>query len=330
MASIIEIIKVITSLVPSYDGNPDRLNNVISSLIACKALVNAENSAAAIQTILSRLEGKARAAVTDDPLDIDDIINRLKDKCSTTATPNSILAKLNALKQRDSFEKFTQGIEKLTLELERAYLNENVPLDTATKLATGAGIKALTNGVKNDETKLLLKAGQFTALSKAVEKASENEAEKQTNVANVFPIHGRNSQRGTTSSSNSYRNNYQNNRGNFQFHRGSSQNYRGNVQNYRGNFQNYRGNFHQNRGKAHSNRGSFSRFNNRGRGYFNNSGPENRGVYYYTPGNMQVPQQIVGGQQFLPPPAQTTAIQHQHQQQNQYQIALANVQSPRH
>lgn len=84
MASIIEIIKVITSLVPSYDGNPDRLNSVISSLNACKALVNNDNKAVAIQTVLSRLDGKARAAVTDNPEDVDEIINKLKDKCSAT------------------------------------------------------------------------------------------------------------------------------------------------------------------------------------------------------------------------------------------------------
>lgn len=105
MASIIEIIKVITSLVPSYDGNPDRLNSVISSLNACKALVNNDSKAVAIQTVLSRLDGKARAAVTDNPEDVDEIINKLKDKCSATTTPNSIIAKLNALKQRDCFEK---------------------------------------------------------------------------------------------------------------------------------------------------------------------------------------------------------------------------------
>lgn len=66
MTSIIEIFKVITSLVPSHDGNPDRLNSVISSLNACKALVNNDNKAVAIQTVLSRLDGKARAAVTDN------------------------------------------------------------------------------------------------------------------------------------------------------------------------------------------------------------------------------------------------------------------------
>lgn len=167
---------------------------------------------------------------------------KLLTSLSATTTPNSILAKLNALKQRDSFEKFTQGIEKLTLELERAYLNEKVPLDTATNLAASAGIKALTSGVKNDETKLLLKAGQFSILSKAVEKASENEAEKQADAANVYSFQRNNLYRGRPSS-NHYRNN------------------RGNLQNNRGNVQNNRGTFHQPRGNFQNNRGAYSRFN---------------------------------------------------------------------
>lgn len=63
MASVIEIIKVITSLVPLYDGKPEKISNIMSSLQACKPLINNDNKNAALQTILSRMEGKARAAI---------------------------------------------------------------------------------------------------------------------------------------------------------------------------------------------------------------------------------------------------------------------------
>lgn len=39
MASIIQIIKVITLLVLPYDGNGDKLENVVSALEACKPLI---------------------------------------------------------------------------------------------------------------------------------------------------------------------------------------------------------------------------------------------------------------------------------------------------
>ena len=159
MASVIEIIRIISSLVPSYDGKPEKLPNVLAALGACKALVTNENKDAAIQTILSKLEGKARAAAIDAPADIDDLINKLKLKCSPTTSPNTIVSKLSTMKQKESFSKFADEIEQLTLELEKTYIYEKVPLDTASKLATSAGIKALINGTKRAETKLLLKAG---------------------------------------------------------------------------------------------------------------------------------------------------------------------------
>lgn len=46
--------------------------------------------------------------------------------------------------------------------------------------------------------------------------------------------------------------------------------------------------------------------------------------------NSLVPQQVVGGQQFLPAPTQPVTNQQQPQQQHhQCQIALVNVQPPR-
>ncbi|XP_055635701.1 uncharacterized protein LOC129775246 isoform X3 [Toxorhynchites rutilus septentrionalis] len=197
MASVVEIIKVITSLVPPYDGKPDKLNNVISSLQACKPLINNDNNAAAIQTILSRMEGKARAAITETPNSIDTIITKLKEKCQISVEPNTLIAKLNATKQSDSFVKFSEEIEKLTLNLERAYLNENVPLETATKLATNAGLKALSTGARNNEIKQLLKYREFNSLTKAIEKASEIESEKLlSDSAKVFAYNKRNNNSG--------------------------------------------------------------------------------------------------------------------------------------
>ena len=192
MASVIEIIKVISSLVPTYDGKPDKISNVISSLNACKALVTDENKSVAIQTILSRLEGKARAAVPENPASVDEIIIKLKEKCLSTISPTTLIAKLNATVQTDSFLKFTENIEKLTLDLERAYISENVPLDTATKLASSAGIKALQTGIKDNDTKLLLKVGQFDSLTKAIEKASESEAENQIKKTSILTYQNRN------------------------------------------------------------------------------------------------------------------------------------------
>lgn len=330
MTSQIEIIKVITSLVPFYDGKPEKLNNVISSLNACKALLTDANKEVAIQTILSRLEGKARAAVTDNPVSVDVIINKLKEKCSTSTAPSTIIAKLNAIKQGDSFEKFTEKIEKLTLDLERTYLSENVPFDTAVKLATSAGIKALTDGIKNSETKLLLKAGQFDTLTKAVEKASENEAGNHANnTANVFAYQKKNdqSQRGRGSfqqfRNNGNRNgqnhgNYQNNHGNYQNNNGNYHNFQRNNGNFR-NFQSNRGNFSQNRPRFGNYQNNFQQPGNSN--YQNRNRPRGPNMYYMVSENQLAPQQApVGGQRII----QATP-QQQIQHLNPCQVTMSSI-----
>lgn len=179
MTSIAETIKIVAALVPQYSGSVDKLPAVISALTALKSLITNDNRAAAIQVVLSRFDGKARAAVGDNPATIDAIIDILKDKCDKRPHPETVVAKLNAAKQTGDISQFAQQIETLTTELEKCYLAENVPVNTATNLATRAGVKALTAGIRSSETKMILKAGQFNTLSAAVEKAIENEPTKE-------------------------------------------------------------------------------------------------------------------------------------------------------
>lgn len=170
MANIMEIVKIIPQLILPFNGDGEKLNGTIAALNACKVLITNENRAVAIQVVLSRFEGKARAAVGDNPQNIDEIIDKLTNKCKITVAPETVIAKLHATKQVGELTKFTEQIEKLTLDLERSYLNEKVPVDTATRMSVKAGVKALVSGLRSEESKLLLKAGQFTSLSSAIEK----------------------------------------------------------------------------------------------------------------------------------------------------------------
>lgn len=175
MATVLEIIKTTSTLVPEFDGDSEKLNRVISAIKALEPLINAQNKATAIQVILSKLSGKARSAVGDNPQELNTIIDRLKARCSATQSPEVILAKLSNEKQTGELSKFTDQVERLTLQLENAYIAENVPLATATRLATKAGTNALASGVRNRETQLIIKAGKFDTLADAIGKANENE-----------------------------------------------------------------------------------------------------------------------------------------------------------
>lgn len=106
-----------------------------------------------------------------------------------TQSPEAVVAKLNATRQTSTIVDFTDKIEKLALELEKTYLTENVPLVSATRLASKAAVKALTNGVKNSEIQLILKAGQFENLTSAITKVTELEAD-QSQQKQVFWTNG--------------------------------------------------------------------------------------------------------------------------------------------
>lgn len=252
MEANIELIKVISSLVPSYDGTSAKLNSVVSALTALNTLITPQNRALAIQVILSKLEGKARSAVGNNPADLQVIIDKLKEKCDQRQQPDVIIAKMNTAKQVGELSKFTDELERLTLELERAYISEEIPVDTATKMATKAAVKALSNGIKNTETKLILKAGQFTTLSEAIGKAAENESNEKQADSKIFKINqlqntrGQNNPRGSYSHRGTYstRGHY-GYRGNTRY---NNQNNRSNPR-FQNNRYNWRGGF-GNRGRA--------------------------------------------------------------------------------
>lgn len=280
MASIAEIIKIVSSLVPQYDGSGDKLPSILSALAALNTLITDANRAVAIQVVLSRLEGKARSAVGDNPQTVDAIIESLKRKCKITIAPETVVAKLNATKQTGDIVKFTEQIEKLTMELERAYISEEIPVDTALRMAVKAGVKALAGGVKNSETRLLLKAGQFNTLSAAVEKITENES-AGSNSSTSQIMYAR-------------RGGYTPGRGNYQS-RGRGNNRRGH--NSRGNYQNY------NREHSYHHRGNGR---SRGRGmnhntyYVQNQNPPQNINHQMPPQQGQPQQQFVQQTQNLP------------------------------
>lgn len=271
-----------------------------------ETIINNANKAAAIQVILSKLSG--RSAVGDNPQEIKEIIDGLKAKCSTALQPEVILAKLANERQTSELAKFTEQIEKLTLQLENAYVAEKVPLDTASRLAVRAGTNALASGLKNKETQLIIKAGKFETLAEAIGKATENEKNPTTNTILFYKG-----------------NNYNNARG---AHRG--RNNRGHTP--RG------GNMYH--GRSHGNQNNYNSSRGRG-GYGYRNGPGNRGgnnfrggnyhphnrVFYAQPENMPAPQPMnVGGITSMA--AGPTQLPQQSNQQvplQSSQVALANI-----
>lgn len=260
-------IRLGTTLVQMYDGAPENLEAFLDAINLFNDTVTNDfadatpaQKAAAQVTVLrfvkARLSGAARQAITGTN-DLAGLLEAVKQNCESSLTSDNLIAKFKNLKQKDSVENFCNEIEKLTTQLKTIYIKEQIPVERAHIMATKKGIESLTNGAKNAETKLILKAGTFTKINDAIQKVMEN-AEITLNNNNVTATNAQiyagrvNHSRGRGGINHRGRGNYSNfyqhdrhvrfqnspqNRGNFI-------NQRGNWS-HRGNFSNQRGNWSQ-------------------------------------------------------------------------------------
>lgn len=292
-------VKQATALVQPYDGSSSNLESFIDSVIFLKDLTKDNHMATAVKFVKTRLSGKARSGLPDTIVTIDALIDHIKLKCQDTATPDSIVAQLNILKQRGPITSFCEEIENLCGKLENVYVSHKVPADVAKTMTTKAGVNALIKGINASEIKLILKAGNFTSIKDALQKAQE--CTSDTSTSQVFNInnkqhHGR-----------------QDIRSNF---RGNGFNRNQHYRNpSRGGFTRFAPRFQPNY-YHHSSRGRYQRggYNNRGR--FNDNRPRFDNTNRIYMANVDQPSG--------PPQAQNREIsnraanqQQQNQQQNQ-------------
>lgn len=178
MATLIEVIKTASTLVPQFDGTVDKFKSFIDALNLVKTLETAENKATLINVILTKLEGKARNVFPENPTSIDTIISTLKANIKT-APPEQILAKMSNLKQNSNLEAFCLELEKLVSKLEDAYISKEIPPQVAKTMATKEGIKVLTTGLNDEKTSLIIRAGSFSSFADATTKALEENTTNQ-------------------------------------------------------------------------------------------------------------------------------------------------------
>lgn len=296
MTTVLEIIKTASTLIPAYDGSAEKLDATLAAINALKTIITEDNKTAAINVILSKLSDKARAAVGVNINNVDEIVQKLQEKCTPRQQPETVLAKLNAVKQIGELDQFTNQVEKLSLELEKSYIALNIPVEVAAKMASKSGIKALANGIRCQETRTILKAGQFDNLNSAIGRATENYAENATNILH-YKIYRNPQEVHRGEKANFQRNSYGRNNNNHFFQQRPAN--RGNYS-HRGGF-NTRNTYNQN-----YNYGTPNNYQNHNNGSNNSRGNTNRGrhnqpqqrIFYNQSENLLAPQhQDVGGQQ---------------------------------
>lgn len=266
-------IKTATALVHPYDGSTEGLEAFIDSASLLNELTAATHKQLAAKFLRTRLNGKARLGLPETANTIELIIDNVKQRCQEKISPDSIIAKMKAIKQKQSVQTFCEELESLTSKLESVYLDSKIPDDVASSMASKAGVDALINGVNNSDTKLILRAGNFANFRDAVLKVMENSVPSASS-AEVFTF----SSRGRNLNNGFHRNN---NRRNFQRNvprdfQGLAQNRNGRNSNYSRNFNdNYSRNFNDNRNRNYDNRNNIRNHNydnlNGNRNFYNHN-----------------------------------------------------------
>lgn len=85
-----------------------------------------------------------------------------------------MIAKLKAAKQKGSVENFCDEVDALTNKLKAVYIEQGIPIQLATSMATKTGVETLINGTNSQDNKIILKAGTFNDIKDATQKMLEN------------------------------------------------------------------------------------------------------------------------------------------------------------
>ncbi|XP_055522855.1 uncharacterized protein DDB_G0289917-like [Wyeomyia smithii] len=177
MALNIKTAAELATLIPAYDGNSGGVKSFVDAVNLVKTIVPAENKAAAIQVILTKLSGKARNLFATIPDDYDGITQALISNCSEKSTSDSAKSNLNNLKLKSpsDLQNFTKQVDSLAEKLTETYITEKIPSEVAKKMSQKAAIQTLVANASNSETKIMLKVGKFTNLQEAINIMVENE-----------------------------------------------------------------------------------------------------------------------------------------------------------
>lgn len=123
---------------------------------------------------------------------MEQILTKLKAQCAPRINSEYIKTKPETLKQKGPLEDFCDNVEKLTLRLATAYINETIPTVKSNQMATKTGVETLGKGVNNSTNRGILQAGKFETIHETTQKVQEwdNFKPAQNTQANVFLARG--------------------------------------------------------------------------------------------------------------------------------------------
>lgn len=220
----------------NYDGNPLALSAFITSIELLKEVVPNNLGRMFTKFVESKLEGKARDSIPQNPANVDEIIEALKQQIKPDNS-KVVAGRLLALRpDRAKMSDFTEQAELLADSLQSSLIIEGITLTKAREMSIERTVELCRNATRSDLVKSILAATKFESPKEVVAiyviEANTEEKEKQ-----IFQFKASNNKRGfirgrggfkNQKQFNYYNNGYNNNR-NF-----NNSNYRSGRGKYRG------------------------------------------------------------------------------------------------
>lgn len=241
-----------------YDGDPLKLDSFLDSVELLTELCEANNTGILLKFVLTRLEGKAREIIPDDPTSVKTITDSLKEHIKHE--PSKVIeGRILALRaERNNLSKFSEKAEELAEQFRRSLCTEGFTKQKAKEIAIEKTVEMCRKSAKSDTIKAILSASRFDEPKEVIAKM-------------IIEISNSKQERIESQSQRNFPNNRGNRNGN-NFGRGNG--HRNDNNSQRGNRSNngsYRNNNQHNSGNQNTNHNNNNRSNNYGNGYNNNS-----------------------------------------------------------
>lgn len=250
-----------------YDGDPINLDSFLDSVALLIELCENNNRSILLKFVLTRLEGRAREVIPDNPTTVQMITDALK--ANIKNEPSKVIeGRILALRaERNNLSKFAEKAEELAEQFRRSLCTEGFTKEKAKEMAIEKTVEMCRKSAKYDSVKTVLASTKFEEPKEVIAKMIiETNTSKQEQLEaqsqKQFQNH-RGNKNGRKNGNNFNRGNGHRNDNNSQRDNSQRDN-RSNNGSYRNNQQNF-GTNNQNRSQNHGNG-----YNNNNRGNYNN------------------------------------------------------------
>lgn len=238
-----------------YEGDPSRLASFIDTIEFLDDLCEAQNKTSLVKFIKTKLEGKAREALTKEPETCKDIIDDLK-KAIKTESSKVVEGRMLALRaDKTNLTKFAERAEELAELYRNSLKDEGHTPEKAKQMSVEKTIELCRKNTRSESVQSIIASRVFSEPNEVIAKMIvEINNLKLFRNSSQYTHKGGNHKNGNHNSNNKFNKNHNSNSN-------SSNNRFGNKQN--GNSrQNYHGNGNKN-GQNHQNSRTYTNSNYR-------------------------------------------------------------------